>query len=256
MPIETYWAILFRENHDYWFPVVTDALVHIKCQSISNNTWEVQCNQGLGHWSVDGLTNIKCQLNTPPPKRCKQKNLTWICQPHHMVCQGLVLFNNDTRPSGHISRPIQVNVSQSCFNSLNKLLKLNYIVQVWRLVRDHYNGVVYWECSWLIFYQVGPIRRFMLTHIRLLLHTMCLHSAKFPFSFRAPPRWPPVFLSADWFAGWIYVWFSCWKAGFFFAKIVQLDFCSEVSTCCVSFFADFYHICLIHGLFQGREFFF
>ena len=46
---------------------------------------------------------------------------------------GLDLFNDDTRPSGHISRPTQVNVSQSCFNSLNKLLKLNYIVQVWRL---------------------------------------------------------------------------------------------------------------------------
>ena len=44
------------------------------------------------------------------------------------------LFNDDTCPSGHISRPTQVNVSQSCFNSLNKLLKLNYIVQVWELV--------------------------------------------------------------------------------------------------------------------------
>ena len=47
---------------------------------------------------------------------------------------GLDLFNNDTRPSGHISRPTQVNVPQSCFNSLNKLLKLNYVVQVWGLV--------------------------------------------------------------------------------------------------------------------------
>ena len=47
---------------------------------------------------------------------------------------GLDLFNDDTRPSGHISCPTQVNVSQSCFNYLNKLLKLNYIVQVWRLV--------------------------------------------------------------------------------------------------------------------------
>ena len=45
----------------------------------------------------------------------------------------LDLFIDDTRPSGHISRPAQVNVSQSCFNSLNKLLKLNYIVQGLRL---------------------------------------------------------------------------------------------------------------------------
>ena len=47
---------------------------------------------------------------------------------------GLDLFNYDTRPSGHISRPTQVNVSQSCFNSLNVLLKLNKVVQVWGLV--------------------------------------------------------------------------------------------------------------------------
>ena len=47
---------------------------------------------------------------------------------------GLDLFNDDTCPSGHISRPTHVNVSQSCFNSLNILLKLNYIVQVWGLL--------------------------------------------------------------------------------------------------------------------------
>ena len=47
---------------------------------------------------------------------------------------GLDLFNDNTCPSGHISHPTQVNVSQSCFNSLNKLLKLNYVVQVWGLV--------------------------------------------------------------------------------------------------------------------------
>ena len=47
---------------------------------------------------------------------------------------GLDLFNNDTCPSGHISRPTQVTVSQSCLNSLNILLKLNYIVRVLGLV--------------------------------------------------------------------------------------------------------------------------
>ena len=47
---------------------------------------------------------------------------------------GLDLFNDDTCPSGHISCRTQVNVSQSCFNSLNILLKLDYIVQVWGLV--------------------------------------------------------------------------------------------------------------------------
>ena len=37
---------------------------------------------------------------------------------------GLDLFNNDTRPSGHISRPAQVNVSQSGFHSLNNYSSL------------------------------------------------------------------------------------------------------------------------------------
>ena len=56
--------------------------------------------------------------------------------PQHIIIGwlvGLDLFNDDTCPSGHISRPSQVNVSQSCFNSLNILLKLNYIVQLWGL---------------------------------------------------------------------------------------------------------------------------
>ena len=37
---------------------------------------------------------------------------------------GLDLFNDDTPPSGHISRPTQVNVSQSCFHSLNNYSSL------------------------------------------------------------------------------------------------------------------------------------
>ena len=37
---------------------------------------------------------------------------------------GLDLFNDDTRPSGHISRPAQVNVSQSGFHFLNNYSSL------------------------------------------------------------------------------------------------------------------------------------
>ena len=37
---------------------------------------------------------------------------------------GMDLFNDDTRPSGHISRPTQVNVSQSCFHCLNNYSSL------------------------------------------------------------------------------------------------------------------------------------
>ena len=64
---------------------------------------------------------------------------------------GLNLFNDDTRPSGHISRPTQVNVSQEllsfskkpsytgkCVSELlsfsKQLLKSDHIVHVWGLV--------------------------------------------------------------------------------------------------------------------------
>ena len=45
------------------------------------------------------------------------------------------LFNDDTHPSGHISRPTQVHVSQSHFHSLNRLIKPDYIVQFWGIVK-------------------------------------------------------------------------------------------------------------------------
>ena len=37
---------------------------------------------------------------------------------------GLDLLNDDTHPSGHISRPTEVNVSQSCFHSLTNYSSL------------------------------------------------------------------------------------------------------------------------------------
>ena len=67
------------------------------------------------------------------------------------VLVGLDLFNDDTRPSGHISRPTQVNVSQELLSFSKKpsytgkcvsellsfsklLLKSDHIVHVWGLV--------------------------------------------------------------------------------------------------------------------------
>ena len=47
----------------------------------------------------------------------------------------LHLFNDNTRPSGHISHPTQEDVSQGCFQSLNELIQLSYIVRVWGLVQ-------------------------------------------------------------------------------------------------------------------------
>ena len=59
--------------------------------------------------STNGLSHVQHQTRT----------LDWI---------GLDLFNDDTRPSGHISHPTQVNVSQSCFYSLNKLEQLEHLL--------------------------------------------------------------------------------------------------------------------------------
>ena len=42
---------------------------------------------------------------------------------------GLDLFNDDTRPSGHISRPTQVNVSELLLLS-KQLLKSDHIVHI------------------------------------------------------------------------------------------------------------------------------
>ena len=54
----------------------------------------------------------------------------------------LYLVNDDTRPSGYISRLTQVAVSLSCFQSLNKLIKPDYIVHVLRLVEVTKNASI------------------------------------------------------------------------------------------------------------------
>ena len=51
-----------------------------------------------------------------------QQKASLAPQPDNWI--GLDLFNDDTRPSGHISHPTQVNVSQSCFHSLNNYSSL------------------------------------------------------------------------------------------------------------------------------------
>ena len=40
---------------------------------------------------------------------------------------GLHLFNDGTCPTRHISRPTHVDVSNSCFHSLNRLIKPDYL---------------------------------------------------------------------------------------------------------------------------------
>ena len=40
---------------------------------------------------------------------------------------GLDLLNNDTRPSGHISRPTQVNMSQELLSFSKLLLKFDHM---------------------------------------------------------------------------------------------------------------------------------
>ena len=62
-----------------------------------------------------GAGPLHIQFALSPPVRCRLRRRVWI---------GLDLFNDDTRPSGHISRPAQVNVSQSGFHSLNNYSSL------------------------------------------------------------------------------------------------------------------------------------
>ena len=71
------------------------------------------------HSSV-GIQIIRWLIMQPQNKK---KMSPWIAQQCRWM-DGLDLFNDDTRPSGHISRPTQVNVSQSCFNSLNNYSSL------------------------------------------------------------------------------------------------------------------------------------
>ena len=54
--------------------------------------------------------------------RCMKPSVWWPFHATWLV--GLDLFNDDTHPSGHISRPTQVNVSQSCFHALNNYSSL------------------------------------------------------------------------------------------------------------------------------------
>ena len=76
-------------------------------------------------WSGEGTaTHFWCCTG---PLYTPSWNTVELCMAKHQVpiydnriaLVGLDLFNDDTRPSGHISRPTQVNVSQSCFHSLN-----------------------------------------------------------------------------------------------------------------------------------------
>ena len=74
-------------------------------------------------------------------KNISETGLRVAARSKYLWLVGLDLFNDDTRTSGHISRPTQVNVSQSCFHSLNnyssliilytsggKLKLINYII--------------------------------------------------------------------------------------------------------------------------------
>ena len=64
--------------------------------------------------SSDIVTECCCQVCVLSMMFCRSVTV-WI---------GLDLFNDDTRPSGHISRPTQVNVSWDCFHSLNNYSSL------------------------------------------------------------------------------------------------------------------------------------
>ena len=87
------------------------------CTSGERN-WSRIYREGVAGW-VDYLKDrIWFTLQMP---KCNiwdvlGKGVSWLV--------GLDLFNDDTCPSGHISHPTQVNVSQGCFHSLKNYSSL------------------------------------------------------------------------------------------------------------------------------------
>ena len=77
---------------------------------------------------------------------------------------GLDLFNDDTCPSGHISRPTLVNVSQGCLNSLNNysgliILSTSGSVSVDFIVRSLSNTLWIWPLPLLLWsYICSPLQ--------------------------------------------------------------------------------------------------
>ena len=76
--------------------------------------WQVASNLYNGHLPMGVRLDQGSLLQVGPLFRFPQSHSQWLGR-----LVGLDLFNDDTRPSGHISRPTQVNVSQNFFHSLN-----------------------------------------------------------------------------------------------------------------------------------------
>ena len=72
------------------------------------------------HLSVDSVVDTQCLRSVLMPSVAGSVLILGVDPPcsHFSVHQlvGLDLFNGETRPSGHISRPTQVNVFQSSFS--------------------------------------------------------------------------------------------------------------------------------------------
>ena len=80
--------------------------------TITPRGWRTTCGQShpwCGQLAGPGPTRL----------RTRARNRDRLENRSHVDWIGLDLFNDDTRPSGHISRPTQVNVSHNCFHSLN-----------------------------------------------------------------------------------------------------------------------------------------
>ena len=81
----------------------------------------------IATWNLRGILDEHRRKQLTNDLARYQCDVTGVQETHLREIR-LDLFNDDTRPSGHINRPTQVNVFQSCFHSLNKLLKPGYIV--------------------------------------------------------------------------------------------------------------------------------
>ena len=104
------WVVTFVRR-----PAVSPRLVHV-------------CDLRLEIWYVSHTAST-CVQHTVNWLSKNGNNCICVYSPKNDVWLGSDLFSDDTRPSGHICRPTQVDVSQSCSHSPNKLL--NYIAQVW-----------------------------------------------------------------------------------------------------------------------------
>ena len=94
----------------------------LKIKSLEKKVTSKEKADKLSILKITGLKKSETEAIHTLLQLAKEKLEVWI---------GLDLFNDDTRPSGHISRPTQVNVSWYCFHSLDNYSSLIILRASW-----------------------------------------------------------------------------------------------------------------------------